>query len=132
MNRDLVIRIAKVISVSLNLRPIRTSVDNFGAMTHFVPAIRRSKLDFKFTGVFTRKLERTLTEAFPDFVNIVHEARVPLLLPSKIVTAPYLTGTLAKGVLYFTFSVDPIGTLTVRQPIRGLSEHQAETGPHIP
>ena len=136
IERALLIKLARVLSTSLNLRPVRTTVDAFGTMSHFVSTLRRSKLDFKFEGVYSKRITAALTPEFPEFKLHIHEARVPLILPDKVLSVPYLTGmmsgpapsTSGETVIIF-FSIDPIGTLTIRQQQNNVLEHPEQTGP---
>lgn len=137
LERALLVKVARVISTSLNLRPVRTTVDVFGTMSHFISQTRRSKLDFKFEGTHSKRITAALQFEFPKSAIVVHEARVPILMPGKTVTAPYLTGSLIgptvntpnENVTVY-FSVDPIGTLTVRQLQANVRmEHLEHTAP---
>lgn len=136
IERALLLKLARVLSTSLNLRPVRTTIDSFGTMSHFVSQTRRSKYDFKFDGVYSKRITLAISSEFTEFKISVHEARVPLVLSDKVISVPYLTGlvlgpapsTPGETVTVF-FSVDPIGTLTVRQQQHNVLEHQEQTAP---
>lgn len=136
IERALLIRLARVLATSLNLRPVRTTVDAFGTMSHFVSQVRRPKVDFKFEGVWSKRITTALTPEFPEFKILVHEARVPLILPDKVISVPYLSGLMSgpapsrKGeAVVILFSIDPIGTLTIRQQQRNVLDYQEQTAP---
>ena len=120
-DRALILRISKTIILALQLRPIRSVYDDSGVVSHVVHTLRYKKPTFIHKDRFSKALEQRLALEFgSEYTDLeVSESKVivhPPLGEVNTVQARYYSGRLVLNLgQAFVFSLDPAGTLTVRQ-----------------
>jgi hypothetical protein len=114
LNRPLLVRLARIISTALVLKPIRSVYDDTGIHCHFYPSVKRPKVNYAFEGPYSKVLKKTVSAAFSGVLAKIESIEARIDTDSLF---PFLHGSLALTTgEVILWEVSPITTtLTVRQ-----------------
>lgn len=112
-----VLRIGTTIARTLMLRVTQTRYTDVGTASNVLNTLRRKKMERNPDGPASRRVSRALETALPSLEVTCLESPVHVYdsITSTYISGLYLSGRVLCEDAEFLFSVDPNGTLTVRQ-----------------